>query len=207
MYFRKPHVERTPQRILIHPKYNDSTLEFDIALVKIKAVKFSSHIQPVALPSTRQQDGSRKRRKLGKISRKVTIKKSESEQRLAKEKKRKTERKRKKLSESRIYQKQKRMNERLKYLKQKRKVMQENLNQISLQSGVKTSGKQRRRRTKKRNQRTPSLNELDKAMNKLNKAMDNVKDQIKQLEKQQKKGNGRKGVDEYHKNNKITWYS
>ena len=53
---RKETVDRTPERILIHKNYDDESLEYDIALMKInrcfmgKCYKFSSHIQPIALP-------------------------------------------------------------------------------------------------------------------------------------------------------------
>ena len=191
-------MERSPERILVHPEYDDETLEFDIALVKIKAVTFSSHIQPVALPSIRQLNSGRKRRKLGKISRKETRKRLESEQRLVNESKRK---KLKKLSESRIYQTQKRMNKRLKYLKQKRNAIKQNLNRISLQSGVKTSGKQRRRRTKKKKKRTSSLN---RAMEEVEKAMEKLEDKIKKFREEQKKANQEK---EQKNNKRIRWYS
>ena len=221
MSFRKPHVDRSPQRILIHPEYDDDTLEFDIALVKIKAVKFSSHIQPVALPATDLASG-RKRRKLRNIWRKETRKRLESEQRLAKEgirKKRKIERNKlkkwKKKSESRIYQTQKRMKERLRYFKQKRNLIKQNLNEkIALQSDVKTSGKQRKGRTKQQKKRTLSKNELKT----ISKLINRLKDKIMKLRKELKKKKEYEYEEyEYYEeecnveeeqaqNKRITWY-
>ena len=50
---REPHIDRNPERILIHKRYNDDTLEYDVALVKIKKVEITSHIKPISLPESR----------------------------------------------------------------------------------------------------------------------------------------------------------
>ena len=76
--FRQPHIDRNPERILIHKRYNDATLEYDVALVKIKKVEITSHIKPISLPQStlcydreRRKQIKRKERK----SKKNTIRK------------------------------------------------------------------------------------------------------------------------------------
>ena len=190
-------MDKYPQKIIIHPKYDDDTLEFDIALVKIKAVEFSSHIKPIDLPSTKLASGW-KRRKRGKMQGKETNKRLEREQRIAKEgkrKKRKIERKKlnkwKRSSESRIYQPEKRMKKRLVFLKQKRNLMKQKLNKIARQSGVKPSGKIRKRRTK---------NELNTILKKI----DILRKKIMELIEEEYEGCNIK--EEQRKTKKITWY-
>ena len=51
--FRQPHIDRNPERILIHKRYNDATLEYDVALVKIKKVEITFHIKPISLPESK----------------------------------------------------------------------------------------------------------------------------------------------------------
>ena len=186
-------MDKYPQKIIIHPKYDDDTLEFDIALVKIKAVEFSSHIKPIDLPSTKLASGW-KRRKQGKMPGKETNKRLEREQRIAKEgkrKKRKIERKKlnkwKTSSESRIYQPEKRIKKRLEYLEQKRNLMKQKLNKIAWQSG-----KIRKRRTK---------NELNTILKKI----DILRKKITELIEEEYEGCNIK--EEQRKTKKIIWYS
>ena len=190
---RKPFVDRDAERILIHPEYDDDTLEFDIALVKIKAVKFTSHIQPVALPATQLAIG-RKRRKLAKETKKPL------ERRTNKGKKKKIKidhrnrlRKRKKLSESRYYPTQIELKERLKYLKLKRNLIKQNLN-------------------KTRTKRTSSkFNTILKEIKKLQKAIKEWRREQSQAMEYEDEGheNYERGCSikkEQKKNKRITWY-
>ena len=71
---RKPHVDRYPERILLHKQYDAESLEFDIALIKMDPVKVTSHIKPIELPDPTDCRGMRKkkRRKGGKRKDKKT---------------------------------------------------------------------------------------------------------------------------------------
>ena len=60
---RNPHIDVGPERIFLHNKYDHETLEFDIALVKMNPVKFTSHIKPISLPGSIACGRNRKRRK------------------------------------------------------------------------------------------------------------------------------------------------
>ena len=46
-------MDRIPERILVHKQYNDDTLEYDVALIKIKKVEITSHIKPISLPDSK----------------------------------------------------------------------------------------------------------------------------------------------------------
>ena len=60
---RNPHADRRPERILLHRKYDDDSLEFDIALIKINPVEISPHIKPISLPRPKQCGRKRKKTK------------------------------------------------------------------------------------------------------------------------------------------------
>ena len=72
---RKPHVNRYPERIFLHNKYDDSTLEFDIALIKINPVKITSHIKPISLPEPIACGRKRRKTKRGKVRNREKIEK------------------------------------------------------------------------------------------------------------------------------------
>ena len=96
MYFRLPHEDRRPPKgIFNHKHFDDDTLEYDIALVKIEKVEFTSHIQPISLPKALVCDEKdRKRKKGGKRKRKK--KRRRKRQRKRGKGKRKQRRKKKK---------------------------------------------------------------------------------------------------------------
>lgn len=45
--------------IIIHPKYNDITMENDLAIIKIKPLVFTSKIQPIAILNQELPEGTR----------------------------------------------------------------------------------------------------------------------------------------------------
>lgn len=52
----KYEVKRSVSEIIIHPRYNDTTLDSDIALVKLHSpVALSDHIRPICLASNSSQ--------------------------------------------------------------------------------------------------------------------------------------------------------
>ena len=58
--------QQHPKRILIHKKYDDETLEYDISLVQIMPVRFSPNVKPIPLPKSdvcRMRQKRRKKRK------------------------------------------------------------------------------------------------------------------------------------------------
>ena len=60
-------MDRFPERVFLHSKYDDETMDFDIALIKISPVEITSHITPIALPDPKEcRKKRRKRRKTGK---------------------------------------------------------------------------------------------------------------------------------------------
>ena len=72
---RKPHVDRFPERVFLHSKYDDETMDFDLALIKISPVEITSHITPIALPDPKEcRKKRRKRRKTGKRTQRSTRK-------------------------------------------------------------------------------------------------------------------------------------
>ena len=97
-----PHEDRRPPKgIFNHKHFDDDTLEYDIALVKIEKVEFTSHIQPISLPKAlvcdekdrkRKKGGKRKRKKKRRRKRQKKRGKGKRKQR---KKKKKTKSKRK----------------------------------------------------------------------------------------------------------------
>ena len=58
--------QQHPKRIMIHKKYDDDTLEYDISLVQIVPVRFSPNVKPIPLPKSdvcRMRQKRRKKRK------------------------------------------------------------------------------------------------------------------------------------------------
>ena len=48
-----PHIELGITRKLIHPKYNHSSYEYDLALLKLsRTIRYADHINAICLPQT-----------------------------------------------------------------------------------------------------------------------------------------------------------
>ena len=62
-------MDRFPERVFLHSKYDDETMDFDLALIKINPVEITTHITPIALPDPKEcRKKSQKRRNTGKRS-------------------------------------------------------------------------------------------------------------------------------------------
>ena len=72
-------MDRFPERVFLHSKYDDETMDFDIALIKISPVEITSHITPIALPAPKECRKKRqKRRKTGKRTQRSTRKRTKA---------------------------------------------------------------------------------------------------------------------------------
>ena len=112
--FREPHIDRNPERILIHKQYDDDTLEYDVALVKIKKVEITPHIKPIALPESKLcHDRKRKR----PIKRKERKSKKNAERKGRQRKNRKIQKNKKETGKRKRIQR----NRRRRVIKRKRK--------------------------------------------------------------------------------------
>ena len=82
-------MDRFPERVFLHSKYDDETMDFDIALIKINPVEITPHITPIALPDPKECRKKRqKRRKTGKRTQRSTRKRTKAKFLKGKENKR-----------------------------------------------------------------------------------------------------------------------
>ena len=74
-------MDRFPERVFLHSKYDDETMDFDIALIKINPVEITPHITPIALPGPKECRKKRqKRRNTGKRTQRSTRKRTKGKE-------------------------------------------------------------------------------------------------------------------------------
>ena len=88
-------MDRIPERILVHKRYNDDTLEYDVALVKIKKVEITSHIKPISLPDSKLCHDRKRKKRIKRKAKKNRVSKGQQGKKRQKNRKKTVGRERK----------------------------------------------------------------------------------------------------------------
>ena len=88
-------MDRIPERILVHKRYNDDTLEYDVALVKIKKVEITSHIKPISLPDSKLCHDRKRKKRIKRKAKKKKVSKGQQGKKRQKNRKKTVGRERK----------------------------------------------------------------------------------------------------------------